>query len=334
MRRSAIGIRWPTWGPAWSTAAASPWWSRPACKTEIGRIATLIESVGREPTPLQRRLAQLGRVLALVALAIVGVVFTLGILRGEDLQLMLLTAISMAVAAVPEGLPAVVTIALALGAQRMLERRALMRKLSAVETLGSVTVICTDKTGTLTENRMTVRVLDVAGRTIDMQAGPPGLATGTTGLLLAGCALCNDASLDSEAPAGDPTEIALLDAALRAGWSRDTLLRGLPRVAEAPFDAARKRMTTIHRVLGPRRPSRAAPRTVRRLRQGAVDSVLSISYAVWPAIGRTCWTRRGPSASAGPTTTWRGAGCACSPSDSARSRMLPPPAARSRSRAR
>jgi Ca2+-transporting ATPase len=128
----------------------------------------MIQASDPEQTPLQRRLNQVGKVLALAALVIVGVVFALGLLRGEDLEVMFLTAVSLAVAAVPEGLPAVVTIALALGAQRMLRRRALVRKLPTVETLGSVTVICSDKTGTLTENRMTATVLDVAGRTVQL----------------------------------------------------------------------------------------------------------------------------------------------------------------------
>ena len=117
-------------------------------RTELGRIATLIQTVNREPTPLQRRLDQLGKGLAAVALFLVAVIFVLGLLRGEELKLLFLTAVSIAVAAVPEGLPAVVTIALTLGAQRMLKRRVLIRKLPAVETLGSVTVICSDKTGT------------------------------------------------------------------------------------------------------------------------------------------------------------------------------------------
>ncbi|MFQ5855896.1 MAG: cation-translocating P-type ATPase [Anaerolineae bacterium] len=253
--------------------------------TELGRIAEMIQTVEREPTPLQRRLEQLGRGLALAALAIVTVVFTLGVLRGEDVRLMFLTAISMAVAAVPEGLPAVVTIALALGAQRMLKRRALIRKLPAVETLGSVTVICSDKTGTLTENRMAVTVLDVAGRTVNLTeilrhgrpiwtpSGNPHLVAEapleaattldtpeveldpTLQLLLAGGALCNDAILepaDDESgdlrAVGDPTEGALVVVAAQFGLLKAELERSLPRVAEAPFTSERKRMTTVHKV--------------------------------------------------------------------------------------
>lgn len=173
-------------------------------KTELGAIATLMQSTKRAPTPLQRRLDHLGRMLAGVVLAIVAVIFGLGLLRGEALQAMFLTAVSMAVAAVPEGLPAVVTIALALGAQRMLKRRALIRKLAAVETLGSVTVICSDKTGTLTENRMTVTVLDVAGQQIDLpsaidakSAAPQPNGQAALALLLIGGVLCNDALLEA-----------------------------------------------------------------------------------------------------------------------------------------
>jgi len=137
-------------------------------QTELGKIARLIQQVESEPTPLQQRLDRVGKVLAVVALAIVAVIFLLGVLRGENLEEMFLTAVSLAVAAVPEAMPAVATIALALGAQRMLERKALIRKLPAVETLGSVSVICSDKTGTLTKNQMSVTVLDIANYRLDL----------------------------------------------------------------------------------------------------------------------------------------------------------------------
>ncbi len=138
-------------------------------QTELGKIAGMIQSVDQEATPLQKRLSQLGRWLAVAALVLVVIIFAEGLLQGEGLRIMFLTAVSMAVAAVPEGLPAIVTVALSLGAQRMLKRKALIRKLPAVETLGSVTVICSDKTGTLTENRMTVVILDILGHEVDLQ---------------------------------------------------------------------------------------------------------------------------------------------------------------------
>ena len=283
-------------------------------QTELGHVATLIQTVAQEPTPLQNRLDRLGRNLAVIALAIVTLIFGIGLLRGEDLRLMLLTAVSLAVAAVPEGLPAVVTIALALGAQRMLKRQALIRKLPAVETLGSVTVICSDKTGTLTENRMTVTVLDVAGEHIDLteqirrdhgsvisviNAAPTHTQPALL-LLLAGGALCNDAKLDTEASdsavfhvVGDPTEGALAVAAARAGLVKDELEQLFPRMAEVPFDSQRKRMTTLHR----RPPTDAAvppalsplftldivmqaPPYI-ALTKGALDSVLQVADRVW-----------------------------------------------------
>src|SRR5690606_7348766 len=138
-------------------------------QTELGKIADLIQNVQSEETPLQRRLDQLGKQLAVLAVVIVILVFVLGIFRGDPIELLLLTALSVAVAAGAEGLPAAVTIALSLGAQRMLQRKALIRKLPAVEALGSVTTICSDKTGTLTENRMTVTVLDIAGAKLELQ---------------------------------------------------------------------------------------------------------------------------------------------------------------------
>jgi len=255
-------------------------------QTVLGGIAALIQDVSAEETPLQRRLDHLGKILAGIALAIVAVVFLLGILRGEDARLMFLTAVSMAVAAVPEGLPAVVTIALALGAQRMLKRRALIRKLPAVETLGSVTVICSDKTGTLTENRMTVTALDAAGARLDPAAGAPGELPVPAALTLLGGALCNDAQLQGDGPApqviGDPTEGALLVAAARMGIDRAALSQALPRMAEVPFDSNRKRMTTVHAVSGPAAlppPLRASAHLA--LTKGAVDSLLAVCDRVW-----------------------------------------------------
>jgi Ca2+-transporting ATPase len=283
-------------------------------KTQLGKIADMIQDVGSEKTPLQRRLEQLGRGLAVAALVIVAVVFVLGLLRGEDPRIMFQTAISMAVAAVPEGLPAVVTIALALGAQRMLQRRSLIRKLPAVETLGSVTVICSDKTGTLTENRMTVTVLDVAGNSLNLKerlrsfsptvsrnepVEPLLVETPAVALTLAGGALCNDATLESIASEpgtfssiGDPTEGALVIAAARAGLWKAQLDEAFPRVAEVPFDSDRKRMTTIHRptagkvpeLLNPfqdERPDFFAPDSYLVITKGAVDSLLEVTDYVW-----------------------------------------------------
>jgi len=266
--------------------------------TELGRIAEMIQSVGEDSTPLQRRLEQLGKGLAIAALVIVSVVFLLGLARGEELRLMFLTAISLAVAAVPEGLPTVVTIALALGAQRMLQRRALIRKLPAVETLGSVTVICSDKTGTLTENRMTVTILDVAGHQLDLQERlhdfSPSLKTGENGvgagehtalkLLLAGGALCNDAVLEETgenqfSAVGDPTEGALVVAAARAGLRKEALAADLPRQDELPFDSERKRMTTLHRYPGGALPLPGSGWLA--FTKGAVDGLLTICDRVW-----------------------------------------------------
>lgn len=277
-------------------------------RTQLGRIADLIQSVGGEQTPLQRRLDQLGKGLALAALVIVAVVFLFGVLRGEDLRLMFQTAISMAVAAIPEGLPAVVTIALALGAQRMLRRKALIRKLPAVETLGSVTVICSDKTGTLTENRMTVTALDVADNKIDLierlkfYSASIGREESDRAvlvkypsvrlLLLAGT-LCNDAVLERESEIsggftaiGDPTEGALVVAAAHAGLWKHEVEEAFPRVSELPFDSDRKRMTTVHRIHQTEfcaliKPAQPAPDCeMIAFTKGAVDGMLEISTHV------------------------------------------------------
>ncbi|WP_062356580.1 cation-translocating P-type ATPase [Herbidospora yilanensis] len=226
----------------------------------VGRIASMMDEKAALP-PLQRRLAGVGRVLAAVAVALCALVLALGLLQGEPVELMVVTAISLVVAAVPESLPAVVTLSLALGARRMTLRSALIRRLHAVETLGSVTVLATDKTGTLTEGRMVVREMWVpAGTAVLTGSGyaPEGeihFSPGTdaddfTGLATA-AALCNDASLVRDAEGrwealGDPTEAALLAAAAKLGQDQAELRHRFPRVGELPFDSDRKRMTTAH----------------------------------------------------------------------------------------
>jgi P-type Ca2+ transporter type 2C len=213
--------------------------------TELGRVASLLRAEDEGKTPLQKRLAQFGRVLSLAVLGICALLFLVGVLRGEPLMLMALTAISLAVAAIPEALPAVVTVALALGARRLVEKNALIRKLPAVETLGSVTYICSDKTGTLTVNRMRVDALWALGETQAPEAAPPAEPWAT---LLKALALNNDASVDRRGQvSGDPTEVALYRAALAAGRRKDELLDSMPRIAEVPFEAERARMTTMHR---------------------------------------------------------------------------------------
>ncbi|MCU0935682.1 MAG: cation-translocating P-type ATPase [Gammaproteobacteria bacterium] len=224
-------------------------------RTELGKIATLIQSVEHEQTPLQKKLDRLGKTLAVIALAVAAAVALTGlVIEGKTWADVLIIAIAIAVAIVPEGLPAVQTFALAIGAQRMVKRKALIRKLPAVETLGSVTVICSDKTGTLTQNQMTVTTLETLDGRVDLDtqarqypadAGPPSVAA-----LVAGAGLCSDATLngDGESGVGDPTEVALVVAAHRYGLGRTELEAGLPRVAEAPFDSDRKRMSTVHRL--------------------------------------------------------------------------------------
>jgi P-type Ca2+ transporter type 2C len=238
-----------------------------AMKTELGRIAGLIEMAGEEErTPLEKKLESFGRVLVWVALGIVGLLFGLGLLRETKLLELFMTSVSLAVAAVPEGLPAVVTVALALGVLRMARRRALVRKLAAVETLGSTSVICTDKTGTLTVGEMTVRALYVAGQNYEVTGegyGPDGevrlegkkteaqhapplreLAT----VILS----CNNAHLVQEEgtwkTVGDPTEGALLAAGAKAGGDRKRIERELPKHHEIPFDSDRKRSTVIRKM--------------------------------------------------------------------------------------
>lgn len=214
--------------------------------TELGKIATMLDRGETLKTPLQRRLAAFGQKLGLAVLGICAIIFAAGLLRGESLVLMFLTAVSLAVAAIPEALPAVVTISLALGARKMVRQNALIRRLPAVETLGSVTYICSDKTGTLTQNKMRVEELSVAGTTLRKGDSPPSQEPWNS--LFAALALSNDASRDSEdKTSGDPTEVALYLAALEAGHDKKEMEVSTVRVFELPFDSDRKRMTTVHR---------------------------------------------------------------------------------------
>ncbi len=271
-------------------------------QTELGKIADLIQQSGSDETPLQKRLDALGKNLAIVGIVIAVFIAVLGVLRGDELRHMLLTAVSVAVAIVPEGLPAVVTITLALGAQRMLEKNSLIRKLPAVETLGSVTVICSDKTGTLTENRMTVVVLDVADHALDLteEMDKSGSFTATRNLgvpaqsalslTAIGGALCNDARLVDEGDdrfhtLGDPTEGALVVSAAKMGYWKSSLDSSFPRAAELPFDSERKRMTTVHH-LEQYDPEVLAGLDVTNHRyiaftKGSVDGLLDLSSHVW-----------------------------------------------------
>ncbi|MGZ4448549.1 MAG: cation-translocating P-type ATPase [Nocardioides sp.] len=268
--------------------------------SSLGQVAALMDTRA-QPTPLQRRLADLGRTLALVAVALCALVLVLGLLRGRPLETMVVTAISLAVAAVPESLPAVVTFSLALGARRMARRNAVVRRLPAVETLGSVTVLATDKTGTLTQARMLVEELWTPRRTVRVtgEGYTPrgGLVSEGAVLdlddapdvvdLLRACALCNDARLlppdrpdEPWTGLGDPTELALLSAAGKAGLTRHDLALTMPRTAETPFDSASQRMTTVHRAA----PGSGVLRTV-VVTKGSVEALHALAapgtQAVW-----------------------------------------------------
>jgi Ca2+-transporting ATPase len=212
--------------------------------TEIGQIAELLHAEEGVKTPLQLRLARFGRYLALAVLAICAVVFTAGLLQGQPVILMFLTAVSLAVAAIPEALPAVVTISLAFGARKLVRHNALVRNLPAVETLGSVTCICSDKTGTLTQNRMSAERFFVAGQWHDTLHAPD--ASVPVALLGQAMALNNDVAVMEGRPAGEPTELALFEAAQDAGFSKAQLEGEMPRLATVPFDSVRKQMTTLH----------------------------------------------------------------------------------------
>jgi len=218
--------------------------------TEMGKIASLLDTAATLKTPLQNRLARMGRHLAAAAVAICVIVFLAGLWRGEDFVLMFLTAVSLAVAAVPEALPAVVTISLALGAKQMVRNQALIRRLPAVETLGSATYICTDKTGTLTMNRMRVeQIIDSRFRGLPFSpASNKADDAGSREELCLALALSNDVELDEDGtPLGDPTEVALFEAAKKIGYDKQKLIDSYPRVTEIAFSSERQIMTTVHR---------------------------------------------------------------------------------------
>ena len=233
---------------------------RTGMDTEMGKIAESIESVEDDETPLQKRLDRLGRRLGILTLVICGIIIAFGIIRGGNLLEMIMVGVSLAVAAVPEGLPIVVTISLALGIKKMVRQNALVKRLSSVETLGCTTVICTDKTGTLTRNEMTVTKMFVNNTIIDITGtgyGSSGkfLSSGkeidpsSAELLLRIGALNNDAALsEKEGVIGDPTEACLIVSAVKAGLEKRILEDKFPRIHEIPFDSERKRKSTVHRI--------------------------------------------------------------------------------------
>lgn len=208
--------------------------------TEIGKIASLINEVPAESTPLQKRLSDLGKLLSILSIALCALLFLIAIIQHRNVMEMLITAISLAVAAVPEGLAAIVTMVLALSVSRMVKVNTIVKKLPSVETLGCVSVVCSDKTGTLTQNKMSVTACYTDGRLLP----PEELSREAHRSFVEGFALCNDAS----ARIGDPTELALLDMAAGLHVYRPVLETRLPRIDEIPFDSDRKMMTTLHRM--------------------------------------------------------------------------------------
>lgn len=227
-----------------------------AMNTEMGRISGLLNAAQESATPLQIQLDALGKRLALIAGVVVSLIFALGILRGDPLVQTIMTSIALAVAAIPEGLPAVVTVTLAIGMHRMARNRAIVKKLSAVETLGSTTVICSDKTGTLTLNQMTARQLFYRGRRFAVSgegySGEGEISAGDGDPLpdflplLTPAALCSDSRIRDGQLIGDPTEGALLALAAKGGVDQETAAEHRPRIAEIPFDSAHKFMATFH----------------------------------------------------------------------------------------
>ncbi len=211
--------------------------------TEIGKIASMLNESVEELTPLQKRLNDLGKLLGIVAIVIVVAMFGMALILGRDIIEMFITAIALAVAAIPEGLTAVVTIVLALGVQRMVKVNTIVRKLPAVETLGAVSVVCSDKTGTLTQNKMTVTKIYFDNHLKDVSE----LSYDKNTIFVKGFVLCNDASTANNERMGDPTELALLDMGKLVNVTREGLEQTNPRINEKSFDSARKLMTTVHK---------------------------------------------------------------------------------------
>ncbi|MBU3203509.1 calcium-translocating P-type ATPase, PMCA-type [Clostridium algidicarnis] len=237
--------------------------------TEIGKIAKMLDEEGNEMTPLQKKLAELGKVLGIGALAICAIMFIISVIQKRDVFEMLLTAISLAVAAIPEGLPAIVAIVLAMGVQRMIKEHAIVRKLPAVETLGSVNVICSDKTGTLTQNKMTVTKFF----TIDglKPINELDINKSSEKLLIDALVLCNDATYSKDSSTGDPTEIALLVAGNNVGMLKEELDSTYERINELPFESDRKLMTTVNKYNGENYV----------FTKGAVDNLLKVSTKIY-----------------------------------------------------
>ena len=216
--------------------------------TEVGKIAGMLNSTEKSETPLQQRLNRLGKTLGIASLAICAVIFVIGLLQGKAPLDMFMTAVSLAVAVIPEGLAAVSTIVLAIGVQRMVKKHAIVKKLPAVETLGSATVICSDKTGTLTQNKMTVQKLFYNNQIVDMYKVDTNEQNDELEKLVDISMLCNDTKIgENKKLTGDPTETALIDMGFRLDFSPD-VFEIMPRVEEVPFDSDRKLMTTVHKV--------------------------------------------------------------------------------------
>lgn len=233
--------------------------------TEIGKIAKMIDQEENDETPLQKKLSELGKILGFLAVGICILIFIISFFQGRDLLEMFLTSISLAVAAIPEGLPAIVAIVLALGVQRMVKKNAIIRKLPAVETLGSVSIICSDKTGTLTQNKMTVTTVYTNDSYI--KESEFNLNDNESKLLVDCMVLCNDATYSEKSQTGDPTEIALLESPFKLNILKEKLEKEFKRIDEIPFDSDRKLMTTVNLV---------DDKKARVFTKGALDSILSI----------------------------------------------------------